>query len=170
MSFIEINSEIGELEGVILHTPGVEIESMTPSNIQQALYSDLLNLNIASKEYSNFSGVLSRWTKTYQVKDLLTEILKQKEVKTNLIDKILKAENKEYLFAEFIDKEADELSKILIEGYKYREGVFNEKNYIFTNYIFNFHFQIISSTIFIWESKFLFTSCWYISFTFTENY
>ena len=53
MSFIEINSEIGELEGVILHTPGVEIESMTPSNIQEALYSDLLNLNIASKEYSN---------------------------------------------------------------------------------------------------------------------
>ena len=52
MSFIEINSEIGELEGVILHTPGVEIESMTPSNIQEALYSDLLNLNIASKEYS----------------------------------------------------------------------------------------------------------------------
>ena len=125
MSFIEINSEIGELEGVILHTPGIEIESMTPSNIQQALYSDLLNLNIASKEYSNFSGVLSRWTKTYQVKDLLSEILKNREVKTNLIDKILKAENKEYLFAEFIEKEADELSKILIEGYKYREGVFN---------------------------------------------
>lgn len=125
MSFIEINSEIGELEGVILHTPGVEIESMTPSNIQQALYSDLLNLNIASKEYANFSGVLSKWTKTYQVKDLLSEILKNREVKTNLIDKILKAENKEYLFAEFIEKEADELSKILIEGYKYREGVFN---------------------------------------------
>lgn len=125
MSFIEINSEIGELEGVILHTPGVEIESMTPSNIQQALYSDLLNLNIASKEYSNFSGVLSRWTKTYQVKDLLSEILKNKEVKASLINKILKAEKKEYLFAEFIDKNEEELAKIFIEGYKYREGVFN---------------------------------------------
>ncbi len=125
MSFIEINSEIGELEGVILHTPGVEIESMTPSNIQQALYSDLLNLKIASKEYANFSGVLSRWTKTYQVKDLLAEILKNKEVKNSLIDKILKAENKEYLFSEFTDKSEEELSKILIEGYKYREGVFN---------------------------------------------
>lgn len=125
MSFIEVNSEIGELEGVILHTPGVEIESMTPSNIQQALYSDLLNLNIASKEYSNFSGVLSRWTKTYQVKDLLSDILKQNDIKINLIDKILKAEKKEYLFTEFIDKSEEELAKILIEGYNYREGVFN---------------------------------------------
>ena len=26
---VSINSEIGELEGVILHTPGVEIENMT---------------------------------------------------------------------------------------------------------------------------------------------
>lgn len=94
MSFIEINSEIGELEGVILHTPGVEIESMTPSNIQEALYSDLLNLNIASKEYSNFAGVLSKWTKTYQVKDLLAEVLTNKEVKSSLIDKILTAEKK----------------------------------------------------------------------------
>ena len=125
MSFIEINSEIGELEGVILHTPGVEIESMTPSNIQEALYSDLLNLNIASKEYSNFAGVLSKWTKTYQVKDLLAEVLTNKEVKSSLIDKILTAEKKEYLFPEFIEKSEQELARILIEGYKYREGVFN---------------------------------------------
>jgi arginine deiminase len=94
MSFIEINSEIGKLEGVILHTPGVEIEMMTPNSIQEALYSDLLNLKIASKEYSNFSGVLNKWTKTYQVKELLAEILLNKEVKSSLVSKILAAEKK----------------------------------------------------------------------------
>ena len=88
MSYIQVNSEIGELEGVILHTPGIEIEMMTPSSIEEALYSDLLNLNIAQKEYSNFSGVLNKWTKTYQVKDLLSEVLENKEVKAALLSKI----------------------------------------------------------------------------------
>jgi arginine deiminase len=122
MSFIEINSEIGELEGVILHTPGVEIEMMTPNSIQEALYSDLLNLKIASKEYSNFSGVLNKWTKTYQVKELLAEILLNKEVKSSLVSKILAAEKKEELFAELIDKDNTELATILIEGYKKGNG------------------------------------------------
>lgn len=88
MDFIEVNSEIGQLEGVVLHTPGVEIERMTPENIHEALYSDLLNLNIAKKEYANFEGVLSKWTKTYQVVDLLTEVLENKTVKADLLDKI----------------------------------------------------------------------------------
>ena len=123
MSYIQVNSEIGELEGVILHTPGIEIEMMTPSSIEEALYSDLLNLNIAQKEYSNFSGVLNKWTKTYQVKDLLSEVLENKEVKAALLSKILQNEKKEDLFAELIEKTPAELSTILIEGYK-KDNIF----------------------------------------------
>ena len=55
-----INSEIGTLEGVILHTPGSEVENMTPGNSERALYSDILNLSIASKEYTQLSGVLKK--------------------------------------------------------------------------------------------------------------
>jgi len=53
-SRVEINvcSEVGELEGVILHTPGAELENMTPKNAQRALYSDILNLAVARKEYA----------------------------------------------------------------------------------------------------------------------
>ena len=36
---VSITSEIGELEGVILHTPGLEIENMTPGNAERALYA-----------------------------------------------------------------------------------------------------------------------------------
>ena len=43
-----INSEIGKLEGVIIHTPGPEVENMTPENAERALYSDILNLSIRS--------------------------------------------------------------------------------------------------------------------------
>mgnify|MGYP001609113490 CR=1 FL=1 len=61
---ISINSEIGDLEGVILHTPGAEVENMTPQNAQRALYSDILNLSIARKEYTQLSGTLSKVSKT----------------------------------------------------------------------------------------------------------
>lgn len=123
MDFIEVNSEIGQLEAVILHTPGSEIEQMTPGNIHKALYSDLLNLNIAKKEYSYFETVLSKWTKTYQVKDLLTQVLLQSSVKSELLNKVLTAENKQFLFPDLIELPADRLAGFLIEGYPYVKGV-----------------------------------------------
>ncbi|MDZ7764911.1 MAG: hypothetical protein U5K00_10840 [Melioribacteraceae bacterium] len=46
---INVTSEIGELEGVIIHTPGSEVENMTPQNAERALYSDILNLSVANK-------------------------------------------------------------------------------------------------------------------------
>lgn len=123
MDFIEVNSEIGQLEAVILHTPGSEIEQMTPGNIHKALYSDLLNLNIAKKEYSYFETVLSKWAKTYQVMDLLTQVLSQSTAKSELLNKVLSTENMQFLFPDLIELPADRLAKYLIEGYPYINGV-----------------------------------------------
>lgn len=121
-STINVNSEIGRLQGVILHTPGREIEQMTPETIHHALYSDILNLKIAQKEYSFFEKVLSTWCKTYQVKDLLKQVLQKQEAKSELLKTILKRENKEFLFSELVEQEADSLANYLIEGYPYKEG------------------------------------------------
>ncbi|MDO5760375.1 MAG: arginine deiminase family protein [Bacteroidota bacterium] len=122
MNTINVNSEIGRLEGVILHTPGVEIEQMTPETTHHALYSDILNLKIAQKEYSFFEKVLSTWCKTYQVKDLLKQVLQQQEAKTKLLKTILKRENKEFLFEEMMEVENNNLANYLIEGYPYKDG------------------------------------------------
>lgn len=55
-----IDSEIGKLEGVVIHTPGSEVENMTPGYAERALYSDILNLSIALNEYSQLVGVLKK--------------------------------------------------------------------------------------------------------------
>lgn len=132
---IEINSEIGELEGVILHTPGNEIENMTPENAERALYSDILNLSVAKKEYTQFSGVLEKVTNTFQVRDLLSDILKTPSIKTDLVTKITEncdiKEVKSYL----LESEASELTKILIEGLP------RQKNSL-TNYLSNKYFSL----------------------------
>ncbi|MDZ7740982.1 MAG: hypothetical protein U5Q03_04345 [Bacteroidota bacterium] len=57
---IHVDSEIGKLEGVILHRPGPEIENMTPANAERALYSDILNLSVAGREYAQLAGVLDK--------------------------------------------------------------------------------------------------------------
>ena len=92
-----VNSEIGKLEHVLVHTPGAELENMTPETAHHYLYSDILNLQVAQKEHSYFKGVLQKVAKVHEISDLLTDILHNDTVKNNLVEKICKAENVAYL-------------------------------------------------------------------------
>ena len=112
----QIYSEIGELESVIIHTPGPEVENMTPENAERALYSDILNLNVGIKEYEQFKGVLQKMTKVYEVNDLFTDILENQKVKNELVAKICSNERKHDVADQLLEMNADELSKQLLEG------------------------------------------------------
>ena len=90
---VNVTSEIGELEGVIVHTPGAEVENMTPKNAQRALYSDILNLDIARWEHTQISGVLKKVSKTFEIKDLLYKVLDNPKSRFLLIQSICKNEN-----------------------------------------------------------------------------
>ncbi|HLN52289.1 MAG TPA: arginine deiminase family protein [Lentimicrobium sp.] len=111
-----IQSEIGRLEGVILHAPGIEVESMTPDTVQKALYSDILNLQVASREYTEFRCVLEKYTKTYQVRDLLKDILIDEKTKTGLVNAICDHERVDRLKDSLMNLSASDLAKALIEG------------------------------------------------------
>lgn len=82
---VNVCSEFGELDQVVLHTPGIEVESMSPSNISHALYADILNLDIARKEYSNFKGTLQRVANVMELEDLLAETLDVAEARDFLL-------------------------------------------------------------------------------------
>ncbi|MFO8055586.1 MAG: arginine deiminase family protein [Bacteroidales bacterium] len=111
-----IYSEIGDLEGVILHTPGHEVENMTPQNAERALYSDILNLHVANKEFNQFQEVLEKSTAVFQVKDLLTDILINPRVKEDLVDKITRNEQVTRLKEQLLSLENTSLADQLIEG------------------------------------------------------
>ena len=113
---VNVSSEIGKIEGVIVHTPGSEVENMTPENAERALYSDILNLSVAGEEYSSFKKILSKFAKVYEVSDLLSEVAENQEAKTNLINTICENENVVYLKDKLIEMAAPDLSKVLIEG------------------------------------------------------
>ncbi|MDD2564899.1 MAG: arginine deiminase family protein [Salinivirgaceae bacterium] len=113
---VNVTSEIGELEGVILHTPGHEVENMTPNNAEKALYSDILNLKVAQQEYTQFKGVLEKHSKVFMVGDLLKDIISNQQVKETLINTIYRNEAVAVDKSQLLSLSDAELARQLIEG------------------------------------------------------
>jgi arginine deiminase len=132
---VEVSSEVGELEAVIIHTPGPEVENMTPQNAERALYSDILNLSEASKEYKQFKEVLKLHSNVLEVNDLLTDVLKNDSVKDSLLTKICSNENIFSCKNEFNGLKPTELSKALIQGVKLKKNTL-------TNYLSNERYML----------------------------
>jgi arginine deiminase len=113
---LNVQSETGTLEAVMLHYPGAEVENMTPKNAQRALYSDILNLSIAQKEYEQLYGVLKKNTEVFEVRKLLTEFLKDPVQKEVLLRKICTTENVMQYFEYLMQLSEKEVTRVLIEG------------------------------------------------------
>jgi arginine deiminase len=113
---IQVGSEIGRLTGVILHDPGQEVANMTPETAERALYSDILNLNVARQEYRQLRGVLERRAQVFQVRQLLEDILANDRVKRGLVRRICEAERVPEIADDLVGREPADLSRLLIEG------------------------------------------------------
>lgn len=131
---VDLCSETGRLNAVLMHRPGPEIEAMTPTNAHHALYSDILNLDIVNKEYGYFSGALSKVTNVLYVMDLLEEVLKDAKVCETLVRQSCKLDGCECVVDELLTHDPTTLSKELIEGFAYRKGKdpvqFEESRYL----------------------------------------
>ncbi len=68
---VRIDSEIGPLRSVVIHTPGSEIESMTPKTAAEVLYNDIIPLGLVSNEHRLLKEFLSRVCDVFEVGDLL---------------------------------------------------------------------------------------------------
>lgn len=113
---VNVNSEIGKLEAVILHKPGKEVGNMKPENANRALYSDILNVEVANHEYAQFQGALDKITTTFQLQDLLKEVLDDTKVKDNLLKDIFATE---HVFGDhevILGLDSKGLAQSLIEG------------------------------------------------------
>ncbi|MDD2330365.1 MAG: arginine deiminase family protein [Bacteroidales bacterium] len=147
---IEINSEIGELEAVMLHTPGPEVENMTPKSVERALYSDILNLSVAQQEYEQLSSFLEKITKVYQLKDLLIKVLDNPAQRNSLVGKICLTENVNDYFDELMEMSSRTLANKLIEGLPARidslTSFLNDEYYALLP-LYNFYFTRDASAV-----------------------
>jgi len=116
MSAIQIYSEIGDLEGLILHPPGPEVENMTPKNAERALYSDILNLSVARREYNQLECLLQQLVPTYRVMDLLKDVLRSDEIRQKIVKKACYHEGHPELIGQLLDLKEAQLAKQLVQG------------------------------------------------------
>ncbi len=113
---VNVSSEYGRLNAVLLHRPGIEIERMTPDNANEALYSDILSKHIVDKEYSSFCGVFEKWTKVYYVEDILADLMENDDVRQVIVTKSCQLDGCEHIIDELMCHPSDQLAKELIEG------------------------------------------------------
>jgi arginine deiminase len=135
MSAIQVYTETGTLEGVLLHPPGPEVENMTPKNAERALYSDILNLSVARREYNQLECLLQQLVPTYRIMDLLKDILRSSEIREKIVKKVCYHEGQPSLIDRLLDLNETMLARHLIQG------VPLERNTL-TSYLSNENFSL----------------------------
>ena len=113
-----IDSEIGELEEVIVHTPGEEIEVMTPQTAEKLLYNDILPLSVVEKEHSVLKSFLKTVSNVIDVKDVLPEIVENSEARRGILSEIEGGVNLPDRIEELKTLDSGEFCRIIIEGLK----------------------------------------------------
>ena len=119
---VRVTSEIGALRTVILHTPGPELLAVTPSNREQYLYDDIIDLRQAQSEHQRFRAILSRFCDVLDVRDLLADIVDEEEVRRFLVNRVMEVASSEPLVGALKEIPGDELIRQFIEGKEAPQG------------------------------------------------
>ncbi len=132
---VDVTSEIGPLQTVLVHTPGRELEAVTPGNREDYLYDDIIDLEIAQREHRQFVSVLRRFASVLQVRDLLAEVLRQPEGREFLVTKTMDVLASDELAQRLGTLPAERIVEMLIEGTQEESGplaqALNEEGFAF---------------------------------------
>lgn len=110
-------SEIGQLNTVIIHQPGPEMENMTPETASEVLYDDILTLDLALKEHAQLSGVLNLVAdQVLEFSGLLSDILVDEKVKLDLIQDVCNLHGHQELVDDLMSFDAADLATQLFQG------------------------------------------------------
>lgn len=113
---IHVTSEIGRLEAVLVHTPGLELEAVTPQNREDYLYDDLIGLEVSAREHARLTEVLRRFATVHEIADLLAETLEARPAREHLIARTLDVVPSAPLAQRLAELEPRAIVKMLIEG------------------------------------------------------
>jgi len=113
---LRVSSEISPLKKVIIHTPGPELESMTPENAEELLYDDILNLEAAQEQHGQLAAILAKVAEPLQVMDLLENILRDEHKKASLVYDLCNRFNAREVTPLLLELDAKTLARQLITG------------------------------------------------------
>jgi arginine deiminase len=135
VSKVCVTSEINTLKKVIVHTPGKELELMTPETAEEVLYDDILNLQNALIQHNQLTGVLEKVAQPFEVKTLLQEILNDNKIKSKFVETVCTKLNVPEHKNELLDLSPTDLAKQIILGTHLKRNTLE-------NYLSKHHFAI----------------------------
>src|SRR6201996_4863260 len=84
-----VESEVGRLRQVILHRPDLELKRLTPANVADLLFDDVLWVSRAQAEHDAFAGALrERGVVVHYYSDLLAQTLDVPEARGYILDRL----------------------------------------------------------------------------------
>jgi arginine deiminase len=113
---VNVASEIGPLRTVLVHTPGPELLAVTPSNREDYLYDDIIDVEIAQREHRRFVAILERFSTVLHVRDLLTETMVIPEARELLLRQVMDVTPSQPLAKDIERMNAAQLVTMLVEG------------------------------------------------------
>ena len=119
---VRVTSEIGPLQAVLVHSPGKELEAVTPGTRDDYLYDDLIGLEVSAREHRRLVAVLKKFAKVFEIGDLLTQALALPEAREFLVAKTLDVVPSKTLARELTELPPRALVRLLIEGVEAKGG------------------------------------------------
>ena len=84
-----VQSEVGRLRQVIVHRPGLELSRLTPRNVGELLFDDVLWAGRAKEEHDAFAAALrEKGVRVHYFGQLLGETLDQPEGRAFVLDRV----------------------------------------------------------------------------------
>ncbi len=139
---INVSSEIGHLNGVIVHTPGHEVSLVNPEIADELLFDDIIFEDDARTEHLDmlevFKAAMNKDGKVIEISDLFLGTLKIDDASPYFIDQLVREfheENLQVIEKELLALSPDDLLKFAVQGELHTSKDFNlhpSPNLLFT--------------------------------------
>jgi arginine deiminase len=84
-----VHSEVGRLREVIVHRPGLELSRLTPGNVSELLFDDILWAERAREEHDTFTQALrDRGVAVHYFGEMLAEVLDRPDGRAFVLDRL----------------------------------------------------------------------------------
>jgi arginine deiminase len=84
-----VDSEVGQLRQAIIHRPGLELSRLTPQNIGELLFDDVMWAKKAKEEHDAFAEALrEKGVRVHYYAELLAQVLEMSEGRAFVLDRL----------------------------------------------------------------------------------
>ena len=113
---IGVFSEIGRLRKVFVHSPGPEVELMTPKTASELLYNDIIHYRNVRSAHAELKSVLGLVSEVLEVKTCLAEVLDIPTARVDLLTRLTAFQKCTDLLNDLLTLPSTDLAEAIVCG------------------------------------------------------